>query len=326
MAVARNESKWVNYAIFGLLGLLVGALILGGRGGGQQVIVVQQPTTQPAVQPQQPVQPAKPELYDEAKLAVYVRDTENHRLSNVTVELWAVWNLTAVKDKAFYATTGYDLFDRATTDARGRAIFTILADDYVLNVLQEQGTKLYAVAIPNATYYREGVEVTLDVQDGKFTKKYYSTVIKVPYVAQFIDVYNPIVDLRGLKANDKKEGTYNVLGIGENDKGILRVYKVELAPGAQLANVTSFIKEFTVTIGGKTIEIIKDGEVKLDAAKNVTLGLQELKAGDKMKVTVKMVLSNTPDPAYDNAEVLRINIYDVRDQVVGQSSVRIDTA
>ncbi|MEM1724303.1 MAG: hypothetical protein QXW71_00795, partial [Thermoplasmata archaeon] len=110
-----------------------------------------------------------------------------------------------------------------------------------------------------------------------------------------------------------------------NEKGVLRLYKLEIIPG-QLSNVAGFIKELTITYGNEVVELIKDGSVKLEGTEEIVFPVRELKANEGVSIRVKAVLSNPPAATADGVEVAKVALYDVRDQKVGEVSITLDTA
>ncbi|MEM4587920.1 MAG: hypothetical protein QXW13_00135 [Nanopusillaceae archaeon] len=318
MAIEQRE-KLIQYLfVFAVLALAF-AVFQSAQKGTQ--VVVQYP--QPVPQQQQPTV-TQPKLVSTASLLVFVIDTEANPVGGV-VELWRVANVSEVTRKAFYATEGYTVWMVREVDELGVAQFDILRAQYeVINkMIQEGRVRLFAVVTPSGRYYKEGVEVPrISFVEGQEVN---TLTITVKPIAQYFDLVNPVLDIRGLSSGAERVRDFRILSLSENEKGVLRLYKLEVEP-AELSRLTNFIKELTITYGDKVVELIKDGSVKLEGTEEIVFPVRELKANDGISIRVKIVLSNAPDAAADGAEVAKVNIYDVRDQKVGEVSITLDTA
>ncbi|MEM1634116.1 MAG: hypothetical protein QW714_00095 [Nanopusillaceae archaeon] len=319
MAIEQREKILQYLFVFAVL-VLAFAVFQSAQKGTQ--VVVQYP--QPVPQQQQQPTVTQPKLVNVATLLVFAIDLEANPVAG-TVELWRVTNLSEVTKRAFYSTEGYSLWMTKTIDELGVAQFDISRAQYeVINkMIQEGRIKLFAVVIPSGNYYREGVEVPrISFVEGQEVN---TLTVQVKPIAQYIDLVNPVLDIRGLSSGAERTRDFRILTISENEKGVLRLYKLEVEP-AELSRLTNFIKELTITYGDKVVELIKDGSVKLEGTEEIVFPVRELKANDGISIRVKLVLSNAPDAAADGAEVAKVKIYDVRDQKVGEVSITLDTA
>lgn len=332
MAVEKKQGLTTEKALQYLTVFLLAILVIGlytGQLQPQTVVKIverERPTPivqQPQVVVQQP--PAPVEYVDFAKLVVFAMDEQGNPISQGTVELWRVSNESEVLGRAFYATTGYNVWMSANLTDLGYAEFTISRVQWdVIQKLMEQGIKVYAVVIPTGNYYRGGTEVqNISFIKGKETT---SVTVVLQKIASLLYQYDVLVDMRGLQAGDERTWEDVILKVSVNEEGVLKVYKFEIVPGNALSNLTAFIDTLSVTIGGETVTLIEGGSVKLTSTQTVTVPVIELRAGESLSIQINYRLSNAPDPTLDNAQMFVINVYDVRDTLVATSTVTVDTA
>ena len=296
-------------------------------GKAQPQIVVNIPQQQPTQIQTQPIptQETTPKLVDTAKLVVVAMDPEANPITRGTVELWKVTNVSEVTEKAFYATEGYSRWMYEFLDSTGIVEFTISRAqwDVIKRLKEELGVKIYAVVLPPGNYYRAGVEVPeLSFYEGSEVQ---SVTVIVSPVAQYYDIINPVVDIRGLKAGDTKTKDYAIITISENEKGVLKIYKLEIAPG-ELSTLTTQFDYLKIKIGDNEVDLIEDGDVQLTDNEEVVIPVKELKATEELTITIEYKLAADPDASVDGARIADIAIYDVNDAMIGTTSVTINTA
>ena len=323
MAYESRVNIW--HILFVAAAVAIAVAYFTGKAQPQIVInVPQQQPTQVQTQPT-PAPAPTPKLVDTAKLVVFAMDPEANPITDGTVELWKVTNVSKVTEKAFYATEGYSVWMDASLDSLGIAEFTISRAqwDVIKRLKEELGVKVYAVVLPTGNYYRAGVEVPeLSFYEGSETQSV--TVILSP-IAQYYDISNPVVDIRGLKAEDTKTKDYTIITLSENEKGVLKIYKLVIVPG-ELSNLTTQFDYLKIKIGDNEVELIEDGEVQLTDSKEVIIPVKELKAAEALTITVEYKLAADPDASLDGTKIADIEIYDVRDTAIGTASVTVNTA
>jgi len=338
MVVNTSKSKDYGKLTFFVVLVLAVAVIFGlyKLGTARQTVIQVTTPTAPS-RPQQQVKPVyitttQPKTFETLKLFTYVEDqATGDKLTGVPVDLWLVDNVTEVTSKAFYTTSGYVTWMNATTNELGRAEFDIAAPDYVADVLSDQNVKLYAVAIPNQTlYYKNGEEVPSLPYNNTlyaFTKPYVTMTIKVPKIATILDLNSFKLDFRGLTADSELNQTYTILHISPNDKGILKLYKIDLTiDPAVIANVTPFVSDMYIEVGGKKLTIIEDGQAKVTSTASLEFPVTTIQPDGNFNIRVYAKLSAAPSALVDGQTLGTISIVDVRNQTIGTVSVTLDTA
>jgi len=323
MAVELKGRSELVYFLATLLALIAVVVLIGRA---QPQVVVQVPQVQ---QPQvvQPTTTPTVEYSDTATVAVYVMDPEANPTINGFVQIWRVYNESNVTSLAFYATEGYSVWLNSSLDELGSAVFTITRVQYdILKQMIQQGKlALYAVFIPGegASYYREGVKLPeISFVKGKETT---TVIITVKAIAQYYDLYDVTLDIRGLTSGTEKSRTFNIMTVSDNEKGIFRVYKFVINP-VELANVVDQFSELKLTIAGKEVVLITGGQLKVNESTEVVIPVKEMKAGDSISMSVYYKLASNANAAYDGKTLVKVGIVDVRGVSLGEVSVTLDTA
>jgi len=323
MAVELKGRTELLYFLAALLALIA-VVVMIGRWQPQVVVQVPQPQPQPTPQP---TPTPTVEYVDRATVAVYVMDPEANPITNGLAQIWRVYNESKVTGSAFYATEGYSVWLNSSLDELGSAVFTITRTQYdVLKQMIQQGKlTLYAVFIPggNVNYYREGVKLPeISFVKGKETT---TVTITAKPIAQYYDLFDITLDIRGLTSGAEKSRTFNIMTVSDNEKGIFRIYKFVVNP-VDLASVAGQFKELKLTIAGKEVVLISNGELKLNESTEVIIPVKEMKAGDSLSMSVYYKLATDANAAYDGKTLVRVDIVDVRGATLGTVSVSLDTA